>query len=50
MELKYLSLLWLRSLLMMKVKRGSDNLGRHDQNQNDLINTTTEILKLEMNK
>lgn len=45
-RLKYLLLLWKRALLMINSK--SKRLGRNDASQRDLINTTTEILKMEI--
>ena len=44
-KLKYLLLLWKRALLILNSK--SKRLGRNDSSQRDLINTTTEILKME---
>jgi len=45
-RLKYLSLLWLRALLIINNK--SKHLGRNDSSQKELINTTTELLKMEV--
>lgn len=46
-DLIYNLLLLKRSLLMRNVAYASQNLGRHDHLQKDLINTTTRILEIE---